>query len=59
MSKITAINAAATREKPRELHELTADELDQIAGDASIPIPPPKPHGYAIGLIEARFPTLT
>jgi hypothetical protein len=50
----SAINAAATSEQTREL---TADELDQIAGGTpSIPIPPPTPHSYAIGRIEARFP---
>ena len=38
----TANNAAATSEQTREL---TADELDQIAGGTpSIPIPPPAPN---------------
>ena len=38
--------------------ELTADELDQIAGGTpSIPIPPPT--SYAISRIEARFPRVT
>ena len=49
----TSYGAAATSEPTREL---TADELDQIAGGTpSIPIPPPAPHRYAIGRIEARF----
>ncbi len=47
-------DAAATSAR-----ELTADALDQIAGGTpSIPIPPPTPHSYAIGRIEARFPRL-
>ena len=53
MSKTNDISygAAATGER-----DLTADELDQIAGGTpSIPIPPPAPHRYAIGRIEARF----
>ena len=57
MSKTNDISyvAAATGER-----ELTADELDQIAGGTpSIPIPPPTPHSYAIGRIEARFPRVT
>ena len=59
---ISAINAAATgmRGIERANKELTADELDQIAGGTpSIPIPPPTPHSYAIGRIEARFPCMT
>ena len=55
MSKHTSYGAAATSEQTREL---TADELDQIAGGTpSIPIPPPT--SYAIGRIEARFPRVT
>jgi hypothetical protein len=55
MSKTTAINTAATSEQTREL---TADELDQVAGGTpSIPIPPPT--SYAISRIEARFPRVT
>jgi hypothetical protein len=57
MSKTNDISygAAATGER-----DLTADELDQIAGGTpSIPIPPPTPHSYAIGRIEARFPRVT
>jgi hypothetical protein len=51
----TSYGAAATGDR-----DLTADELDQIAGGTpSIPIPPPTPHSYAIGRIEARFPRLT
>jgi hypothetical protein len=50
----TSYRVAASSEQTREL---TADELDQIAGGTpSIPIPPPTPHRYAIGRIEARFP---
>jgi hypothetical protein len=46
--------------EPSEVDELTVDELSQIAGGTpSIPIPPPKPHVYAIGHIEPRFPKLT
>ena len=57
MSNHTSSDAAATSEQTREL---TADELDQIAGGTpSIPIPPPTPHSYAIGRIEARFPGTT
>ena len=49
----TSYSAAATSEQTREL---TANELDQIAGGTpSIPIPPPTPHNYAIGHIEVRF----
>ena len=58
MSKTNDISygAAATGEG----RDLTADELDQIAGGTpSIPIPPPTPHSYAIGRIEARFPRVT
>jgi hypothetical protein len=41
-SKHTSYGAAATSEQTREL---TADELDQIAGGTpSIPIPPPAPN---------------
>ena len=55
LTMTNAINAAATSEQTREL---TADELDQIAGGTpSIPIPPPT--SYAIGRIEARFPRVT
>jgi hypothetical protein len=51
----TSYGAAPTNEPTREL---TADELDQIAGGTpSIPIPPPT--SYAIGRIEARFPRVT
>jgi hypothetical protein len=57
MSKHTSYGAAVTT---RQTRELTADELDQIAGGTpSIPIPPPSPHSYAIGCIEARFPRVT
>ena len=53
----TSYSAAATGEPTRELR---TDELDQIAGGTpSIPIPPPTPHSYAIGRIEARFPGTT
>ena len=42
MSKHTSYGAAATSEQTREL---TADELDEIAGSTpSIPIPPPGPN---------------
>ena len=55
MSKHTSYGAAATNEQTREL---TADELDQVAGGTpSIPIPPPT--SYAISRIEARFPRVT
>ena len=54
MSK-QSYGAAATSEQTREL---TADELDQIAGGTpSIPIPPPTHH--AIGYIQVRFPPVT
>jgi hypothetical protein len=57
MSNHTSSDAAATSKQTREL---TTDELDQIAGGTpSIPIPPPTPHSYAIGRIEARFPGTT
>jgi hypothetical protein len=50
----TSYRVVARSEQTREL---TAGELDQIAGGTpSIPIPPPTPHSYAIGRIEARFP---
>jgi hypothetical protein len=53
MSNHTSSDAATTSKQTREL---TTDELDQIAGGTpSIPIPPPAPHRYAIGRIEARF----
>ena len=53
MSNHTSSDAAITSKQTREL---TTDELDQIAGGTpSIPIPPPAPHRYAIGRIEARF----
>jgi hypothetical protein len=52
---IPAFTAIATNER-----ELTKAELVQIAGGTpSIPIPPPTPHSYAIGRIEARFPRVT
>ena len=53
MSKHTSYGAAATSEQTREL---TADELDQVAGGTpSIPIPPPT--SYAIGRLEPQgFP---
>ena len=55
MSKHTSYGAAATSEQTREL---TADELDRLAGGTpSSPIPPPT--SYAIGRIEARFPRVT
>ena len=42
MSKHTSYGAAVASEQKREL---TADELDQIAGGTpSIPIPPPAPN---------------
>ena len=58
---ISAINAAATDvQSSEQTSELTADELDHVAGGTpSIPIPPPTPHSYAIGRIEARFPGTT
>jgi hypothetical protein len=53
MSKTSEATSDQTR-------EITADELDQIAGGTpSIPIPPPAQHSYAIGRIEVRFPRLT
>ena len=55
MEKIMSKTSNARKER-----ELTEAELDQIAGGTpSIPIPPPTPHSYAIGRIEARFPRVT
>ena len=53
-------NGTSNIAAPEDHRPLAADELDQIAGGTpSIPIPPPTPHTYAIGRIEARFPRLT
>jgi bacteriocin-like protein len=56
----TETTMSKTSVKESTNRELTEDELNQIAGGTpSIPIPPPTPHSYAIGRIQARFPTLT
>ena len=55
MSKHTSYGAAATSDQTREL---TADELDQIAGGTpSIPIPPPVTGGLNdAGVVAAILP---
>jgi hypothetical protein len=58
----TATNSARMSKQVHKSTDraLTEAELRQIVGGTpSIPIPPPAPHTYAIGRIEARFPTLT